>query len=77
MKVLLDTVTFLDAAFSSKDLSKRAKDLLLHADSELYVSVASCWEIAIKYSIGRLALPEDPHKFVPILEEAGCRYATA
>src|SRR5213594_3923669 len=66
MKVLLDTVTFLDAAFSSKDLSKHAKDLLLHADSELYVSVASCWEIAIKYSIGRLALPEDPHKFVPI-----------
>ena len=57
MKLLLDTVTFLDAAFASTDISKRAKDLLLHPDNDLYVSVASCWEIAIKYSIGRLALP--------------------
>ena len=65
MKLLLDTVTFLDAAFASKDISKRAKDLLLHPDSELYVSVVSCWEIAIKYSIGRLALPQTPDQFVP------------
>jgi PIN domain nuclease of toxin-antitoxin system len=65
MKVLLDTVTFLDAAFSSKDLSKRAKELLMHPESELFVSIASCWEIAIKYSIGRLALPDKPDRFVP------------
>jgi PIN domain nuclease of toxin-antitoxin system len=65
MKLLLDTVTFLDAAFSPADISTRAKDLLLKADSELFLSIASCWEIAIKYSIGRLALPQTPEKFVP------------
>jgi len=66
VKLLLDTVTFLDAAFSSKDISKRARSLLLDPDSEIYVSIASCWEIAIKYSIGRLALPHSPDQFVPI-----------
>jgi PIN domain nuclease of toxin-antitoxin system len=65
MKLLLDTVTFLDAAFSSKDISRKASDLLLHPDNELYFSVASCWEIAIKYSTARLALPESPDRFVP------------
>lgn len=64
MKLLLDTVTFLDAAFSPKDISPRAKDLLLKGDSELFVSIASCWEIAIKYSMGKLALPQTPEKFV-------------
>jgi PIN domain nuclease of toxin-antitoxin system len=65
MKILLDTVTFLDAALSSKDLSKHAKSLLLHAESDLYVSVVSYWEIAIKYSIGKLALPHSPDQFLP------------
>ena len=65
MKILLDTVTFLDSALSSNDLSERAKSLLLDANSELYVSVVSYWEIAIKYSIGKLALPHNPDHFLP------------
>ena len=65
MKLLLDTVTFLDAAFAPADISTRATELLLEADNELFLSIASCWEIAIKYSIGRLALPQPPEKFVP------------
>jgi PIN domain nuclease of toxin-antitoxin system len=31
----------------------------------IYLSVASCWEIAINYSIGKLPLPETPWSFVP------------
>jgi len=66
MRVSLDTVTFLDAAFSPKDISKHARDLLVRPDSEIYVSVASAWEIAIKYAVGRLALPQRPDHFVPV-----------
>jgi PIN domain nuclease of toxin-antitoxin system len=66
MKLLLDTVTFLNAAASAKSISNRAKDLLLHPESEIYVSVASFWEIAIKYSTGKLALPETPERFAPL-----------
>ena len=65
MKLLLDTVTFLDSALSSKDLSLRAKSLLLDPETDVHVSIVSFWEIAIKYSIGRLELPDSPERFVP------------
>ena len=69
MKLLLDTVTFLDAAFAPNDIPKRAKDLLLDANNELFVSLVSSWEIALKYSVGKLALPQRPDHFVPIHRE--------
>jgi PIN domain nuclease of toxin-antitoxin system len=31
----------------------------------LIVSAASSWEIAIKYRLGRLALPEEPRRYMP------------
>lgn len=31
----------------------------------LLLSAASAWEIAIKYRLGRLALPEPPDRYVP------------
>lgn len=33
--------------------------------NELYLSAASCWEMAIKYRLGRLPLPAPPEEFVP------------
>ena len=65
MKVLLDTVTFLDSALKSKDLSVRARNLLLDPENDLYLSIASIWEIAIKHSLQKLDLPEIPDRFVP------------
>jgi len=65
MRLLLDTVTFLDAVMRPKNLSARAKDLLLDAENERYFSVASTWEIAIKYSAGKLVLPDHPDRFIP------------
>lgn len=37
--------------------------LASHANT-LLLSVASAWEIAIKYRLGKLALPEPPRKFI-------------
>lgn len=34
-------------------------------DSTLLLSAASAWEIAIKYRLGKLALPQPPDVFVP------------
>src|SRR5579871_2173391 len=65
MKLLLDTVTFLDAVLRPEDLSPRARDLLLDPENERYFSIASSWEIAIKYSLGKLTLPADPVQFIP------------
>lgn len=65
MKLLLDTVTFLDAVMRPEDLSPRVRDLLLDPENERYLSIASSWEIAIKFSLGKLTLPADPGQFIP------------
>src|SRR5262249_44991296 len=65
VRLLLDTVTFLDAVLRPEDLSDHAKDLLLDPENERYVSIVSSWEIAIKYSLGKLPLPAAPDRFIP------------
>jgi PIN domain nuclease of toxin-antitoxin system len=65
MKLLLDTCTFLWVASGSAALSPRARELFRAPDNEVYLSPASAWEIAIKHSLGRLALPSPPERFVP------------
>lgn len=37
----------------------------MDGQNEVYLSAASGWEIAIKYALGKLVLPEEPEKFVP------------
>jgi len=65
MKLLLDTCTFLWLILNAKDLTERAKQLFRDPDNEVYLSVVSTWEIAVKYAIGRLDLPEEPRLYVP------------
>ncbi len=64
MTFLLDTHTFLWFINDSLQLSVDAKNLL-EADVDLFLSVASLWEIAIKVSIGKLTLPDTYEKFIP------------
>ncbi|MGH2844021.1 MAG: type II toxin-antitoxin system VapC family toxin [Solirubrobacteraceae bacterium] len=64
MRFLLDTNVFLWLQTDPKRLGCK-QELLLDAASDLFVSVASAWEIAIKYSLGRLPLPDDPTRYVP------------
>ena len=56
MKYLLDTHTFLWAAFEPQKLSKAAGTALQRSDSELLLSIASLWEIGILQSLGRIEL---------------------
>ncbi len=65
MKLLLDTITFLDAILRPQDLSNHSKELLLDPENDLYFSIVSSWEIAIKYSLGRITLPDSPDQFIP------------
>lgn len=54
MRILLDTHTFLWAGISPEKLSKTASDLFLDSRHDLYLSIASIWEMAIKCSLGKL-----------------------
>jgi PIN domain nuclease of toxin-antitoxin system len=38
---------------------------LLDTNTQLFLSSASSWEIAIKYALGKLPLPEEPRTYVP------------
>jgi PIN domain nuclease of toxin-antitoxin system len=64
MKLLLDTHVFLWLQSSPERLGGHL-GIVTDASNELSVSAASSWEIAIKYQIGRLELPEEPDRYVP------------
>ena len=46
-------------------LSRQTRRRILDIGNERVLSAVSAWEIAIKYSIGKLQLPEPPAEFVP------------
>lgn len=64
MKILLDTCTFLWIVSDSPDLSGAARKLFSDPANEVYLSVASAWEIIVKHDLGKLPLPEPPHDFI-------------
>lgn len=53
MRLLLDTNVLLWTLTGSPRINA-VKELILSADTEIFVSTASWWEIAIKTSIGKL-----------------------
>lgn len=38
---------------------------IANADNECFLSLASCWEMAIKVSLGKLDLPNAIERFIP------------
>lgn len=62
MALLLDTQAFLWWVTDDPRLSKRAARAI--AASDCLLSVASCWEMAIKVSLGKLTLPGPVERFV-------------
>lgn len=53
MRVLLDTHILLWALTGSKRLGA-FKDVILDADTDVFISAASWWELAIKIGLGKL-----------------------
>ena len=56
MGYLLDTHTFLWFIGGNNELSQQAKSIIQKPENTMYLSIASFWEIAIKLSIGKLAI---------------------
>ena len=65
MKLLLDTHTFLWWITDDSQISAKALELMGDSQNDLYWSAASTWEVAIKYALGRLPLPDAPAIFLP------------
>lgn len=56
MKVLLDTHTFLWFVLNSSQLSQNARQVLEDSNTDVFISPASYWEMAIKVRKGKLEL---------------------
>jgi PIN domain nuclease of toxin-antitoxin system len=68
MRLLLDTQVFVWITQDSPRLTKAAKALILEA-SEVYVSAASIWEIAIKARLGKI--DADPRQMAQAIAASG------
>lgn len=64
MRLLLDTHVFLWLQTEPERLGDHLR-VVEDRRTELLLSAASSWEIAIKHSLGRLPLPEPPERYVP------------
>jgi len=58
MRLLLDTHTFIWFVYNAQELPDKTRELLEDDSTELNLSLASVWEMAIKVSIGKLQLAE-------------------
>ena len=58
MRVLLDTHILLWALNDDPKLSSKARKLIEHA-TEIYISAATFWELAIKVGLGKLTVDLD------------------
>jgi PIN domain nuclease of toxin-antitoxin system len=65
MKLLLDTHAFLWFIMGSANLSVKARAIIENPVNERLLSVASLWEIAIKTSLGKLALSAPFAELIP------------
>jgi PIN domain nuclease of toxin-antitoxin system len=61
--LLLDTHAFLWWVADDPRLSRRAREAVTDAGL-VWLSVASCWEIAIKVSLGKLTLSQPVDRFL-------------
>ena len=64
MRVLLDTHTFLWWITNNEQLSPTACDIIGNSQNELFLSIASGWEMAIKARLGKLELPDNLEQFI-------------
>lgn len=63
-RLLLDTHTFLWWIDDAPQLSTAARRAIGDANTECHLSLASCWEMAIKSSLGKLQLAKPIERFV-------------
>lgn len=67
MQLLLDTHTFIWFISGDQALPQRALNAIKDTDNKCYISIASIWEIAIKFSLKKLELKSDFDNIIDFL----------
>ena len=66
MKLLLDTHTFVWRLLDDPRLPQSTNDLIDDMSNQIFLSSVSGFEIATKFSVGKLKLPTDAANFIRI-----------
>ena len=73
MNLLLDTHVALWAIADSPKLPPKARELIASPRTNVWISTASIWEIAIKHSLGRGDVPISAQDALRYFSESGYR----
>lgn len=74
MNLLLDTHVALWAIADNPKLPKKAREMIESPKSSVWISAATIWEIAIKYSLGRGDMPVSSQDALHYFRESGYRF---
>ncbi len=64
MRILLDTCAFIWLVSDPGQLGPAAKAALEDPHQERFLSLASVWEVVLKYNTGKLPLPRTPEVWI-------------
>ena len=70
MTLLLDTHVFLWFVEANPKLRPEWRDMIRDGDNDVFLSVASLWEVIVKHQQGKLPLPEPPEIYLPKMRQA-------
>ena len=70
MELLLDTCTLLYACFDDQRLPENIKEMICNPDNDIFVSMASLWEIAIKNAKRPESMPYSAEEICNALSNA-------
>lgn len=65
MKLLLDTHIFLWYVTADSRLPSLFTDAIRDPENDVFLSVASLWEIVVKHNLGKLPLPQSTENYIP------------
>jgi PIN domain nuclease of toxin-antitoxin system len=65
VRLLVDTHCWLWYLLAPERLNEAAQTALGNPENEIFFSVASTWEIVVKFALGKLDLPLPPSEYVP------------
>lgn len=71
MKLLLDTHTIIWFLNGDKNISQKVKFYIESIENTKYVSIASLWEIAIKYNLGKFQFTDGIDTFFDLVLNNG------
>ena len=76
MKLLADTHVVIWSATDPERLAASTRAAIEDGANDLFVSIVTAWEIAIKQSLGKLDLPEPAERWLPeVLRRTGFEIA--